>query len=246
MRNLLITSLTTCAVVSFVNYSHAADVIYDPAPVPPAPVVEETYDWTGAYIGIFGGAATGDVDYDLGVTGLINLNVGASNSAGGLFGGAQAGFDYQMGSIVLGAVADIAASDIDSELSVSLGGLGSATAKSELKYLGTVRARLGYAMDRFMVYGHGGFAYGETEQSLSVTGLGTLTNDNNDTKTGYVVGAGLEYAAFDNISFQTEYSYVDLGTDSIFSQSFGGGALNLNLDESLDFHTVKASINYRF
>lgn len=248
MRHFLKTSLAACAVVSFAGVAEAADVIYEePAMVAPmAPMEAAPYSWTGGYIGLFGGAATGDFDYDFAMSPAVGGIGDASleNSAGGLFGGAQAGYDYQIGNFVIGAVADIAASDIDTELTASIGGVGSASVSSDLQYLGTVRARLGYAMDRFMVYGHGGFAYGETEQTVSLTGLGSVTNDENDTKTGYVVGAGVEYAIFDNVSFQTEYSYTDLGDDTILSGTVGG--TDFSVDESLDFHAVKAAINYRF
>lgn len=108
-----------------------------------------------------------------------------------------------------------------------------------MKYLGTVRARLGYAaFDRALIYAHGGFAYGETDQEVRAGG--TTLFDDSTSKAGWTIGAGLEYALTDHLSFQTEYSYVDLGEDDVFS---GGG---ITVSEDLKFHAVKAAVNYRF
>ena len=63
---------------------------------------------------------------------------------------------------------------------------------------------MGFVADRALFYGHGGFAYGETEQEISAGGT-TLFSDSTR-KTGWVIGAGLEYAFTNNVSFQTEYS----------------------------------------
>ena len=123
------------------------------------------YNWTGGYVGLFGGVTTGDFSYDAGPAGGPTM-LSAEVSGGGFLGGVQVGYDWQMGAFVAGAVADIAASNHDAEISGTLGGLGSASASSELTYLGTVRGRLGFVADRALFYGHGGLADGETEQEI--------------------------------------------------------------------------------
>src|SRR5690606_15862183 len=112
----------------------------------------QTYNWTGFYVGLSGGAATGDMD-------LFNpFGPGSFPiSASGFIGGVQAGYNWQFqNNFVLGAVADISASNYSAAL-------GFEDAELELIYLGTVRARAGYAWARALVYAHGGFAYGEVE-----------------------------------------------------------------------------------
>ncbi len=61
---------------------------------------------------------------------------------------------------------------------------------SSLDYFGTVRGRLGYAFDRTLVYGTGGFAYGSGSADRSFGGYA----GNDSFRTGYAVGGGIEYA----------------------------------------------------
>ena len=61
---------------------------------------------------------------------------------------------------------------------------------SSLDYFGTVRGRLGYAFDRTLVYGTGGFAYGSGSADRSFGGFA----GNDSFRTGWAVGGGIEYA----------------------------------------------------
>ena len=227
--------LASAAVAAmFCSNAFAADLtVYE---APPAPAVAASYDWTGPYIGVFAGLATGDREYEL-LPGAGGPTIDTEVSASGFLGGAQVGYDFQYGGWVFGAVADIAATNYSADLSVSTGGLD-LEAESELKYLGTVRGRVGYAFDRALIYAHGGFAYGETEQTVDLNGTNLF--ETSQTRTGWTVGGGVEVALTDRISFGAEYAYVDLGTEEIAG---GGGA---GLDETLEFHTLKAMVNFRF
>lgn len=223
MKRILLTAAFSAAVVSG---AYAADAIIEQAPELP---VAATYNWTGAYIGAFGGITAGENDYEFGGTTPTSLDVSSSGALGGI----QLGYDYQVGQWVFGAVADLAFTNHEA----SIGGAG-LEANSELKYLGTVRARAGYAFDRTLFYGHGGFAYGESEYEVKDS-FGTIASGDKS-RTGFTVGAGIEYAFTDQISFQTEYSYVDLGKDDIYSD------VSLTAREDLSFHMIKAAVNFRF
>ena len=239
--------LASAALVAFSAPSIAADaVIYEPTPA--APMAERfAYDWTGFYLGGFGGVATGDFDYSAGLVG-DPAALFLDTSAGGAFGGVQAGYDHQIGSWVFGAVADIAKTNIDNGLSVAVPGLGSVSAESELEYLGSVRARAGYAFDRALVYAHGGWAYGRTEQTVSVTDdLGVTDSISGRTnRNGWTVGAGVEYAITDAVSFGTEYAYTDLGNKDVFVGDALGLGADQYINEDVQFHTIRASVNFRF
>ena len=96
---------------------------------------------------------------------------------------------------------------------------------STINYIGTVRARAGYAWDRFLVYGTGGFAYGQVTSSASVTvaaggGGGSITGSETSGRVGWTVGGGFEYAITPNFTVKTEYLYVNLGTPTAFDQIF--------------------------
>lgn len=209
----------------------AADtVVEQPAPMP------ERFGWTGGYVGLIGGIGGSSHDFGLGPTGGAALANASVTGNGGFIGG-QIGYDWQIGSFVVGGVADIAASNIGASLNAAVLGVA-VSASSRIEYLGTVRARLGYSWDRVLIYGHGGFAYGGARQNIAAAGV-TLFNGR-QSKTGWTIGAGVEFAAFDNVSIGAEYGYVDLGRSNVFT---GGGA---TVTERITAHTGKLSINYRF
>jgi len=243
MKSILPVSAVT-ALLFGVASAYAADLsTYEPVPEAPTPAA--AYDWSGPYIGVFGGLTTGDFEYDIGPVGgpaAVNIDISAS----GFIGGAQVGYDWQSGNWVFGAVADIAATNHSAEINISAPIVGpgvGANLESELKYLGTVRGRVGYAWDRALLYAHGGFAYGKTEQSIDVFGINVFNEE--QTRTGWTAGVGFEFAVTDRLSLGTEYSYVDLGSEEVFRLG-GAAAPAIVFNEDLAFHTLKAAINFRF
>lgn len=183
--------------------AHAADLAY-PAPAAYA-APAPVFSWTGFYVGGNAGYGWGTADY--------------SDDTDGFLGGVQAGYNWQVGQVVFGLETDIQASNIESP-------------NFTLDYFGTIRARLGFAMDQFLVYGTGGFAYGSG--SYEVLGL-----TNSQTQTGWTIGAGGEYAFAPNWSARVEYLYVDLG-----SQNFD--TITGPVDVGTDANIVRLGVNYRF
>ena len=225
-------AIAAAAAALLTTTAFAADlgVISQPAPVGFEPV----NNWTGFYAGIFGGI--GAADFDLVPVGIP---AGFLSTGRGALGGVQVGYDYQIESFVLGAVADIALSGVEGRS--TFGGLGGFEYVSRLDYLGTVRARAGFLpTDDLLVYAHGGFAYGRSTPSINAGGIpapGFVATN----RTGWTIGAGLEYAVTENISLQTEYAYTDLGSPTVTDAAAPGAAT-----ESLKLHTVKAGLNFRF
>ena len=228
MKLVIATLLSSAALV---GAAHAADAVVYDAPVP---VVIATYDWTGFYFGAYGAVGTGDSDL-FATDGFDAATVDVSASGG--FFGAQIGYDWQNGNFVFGGVADIAATNYGTDVNFNEAFEG-VSASSELNYLGTVRARLGYAMDRTLFYGHGGFAYGQSNQNVWLDGVEIWDDD--VSKTGWTIGAGMEYAFTDRLSLQTEYSYVDLGNSTLFDDG------EFLVEDDVSFHMIKAALNFRF
>ncbi|MFA6154060.1 outer membrane protein [Mesorhizobium sp.] len=222
--------LAAAAVVAISSHAFAADAVVETP-------VGDAATWTGLYFGGFAGGSFGDTDFEAGPSGGPTL-LGLSVSASGFTGGGQIGYDWQVDNFVFGAVADIAFSDYKAKVSAEIIPFGSGEAESKLQYLGTVRGRLGYAWDRALIYGHGGLAYGKSEQTISFNGNEIYSGSK--TRTGWTVGAGIEYKLTDHVSFGTEYAYVDLGNKSIYDDG------DTFVNEDLKFHTIKALVNYRF
>jgi outer membrane immunogenic protein len=233
--------LALIASTSIVGAARAADAVIGSAPEPAPVVASAAYDWSGFYVGAFGGASFGDYDYTLRDIIILDSD---TESADGFLAGAQFGYDHQIGSFVVGGVADIAWANHEGGLDLTVEDPGppvtvvDGNVTSELQYLGTVRLRAGFAADRLLIYAHGGYAFGETEITLS-DGVDTLSLDKS--RDGYVVGAGLEYAFSDNISLQGEYSFIDFGNEVAIRDA----GVDL-LEEELQFHTIKAGVNFRF
>jgi outer membrane immunogenic protein len=149
----------------------------------------------------------------------------------GWLGGVQAGYNWQAGRLVLGVEADIQATGQDGGVivCVALGcpaGSVFATANYSLDWFGTLRGRVGYALDRFLIYGTGGLAVGKisTDYVLGFNGGPQVLFSDDVTRTGWVVGGGVEAFVTRNWTVKGEYLYMDLGDISVF----GGGATTSN------------------
>ncbi|TXN54094.1 outer membrane beta-barrel protein, partial [Methylobacterium sp. WL6] len=133
------------------------------------------------------------------------LAFGGSRGNDGFTGGGQVGYNYQFtpgSGVVIGIEADAQYVDFGqnrNRFSATPGVAGGGilpgnliynpSGLSSLDYFGTVRGRLGYAFDRTLVYGTGGFAYGSGGGRDFGSGV-----SRNDFQTGWAAGAGVEYA----------------------------------------------------
>ncbi|MBZ9821920.1 outer membrane protein [Mesorhizobium sp. CA4] len=214
--------LLATALVLATGTAYAADALQE------APVAA-SYDWTGAYIGVNAGGGFGTFSIDPAGGGPGGFDLSAS----GFLGGIQAGYNWQVGQFVYGVEADFQGSDVKAEIS-----LGGPSLEAKVDWFGTVRARIGYTpVDRFLVYGTGGLAYGH--EKLDTSGLGGGPSFSK-TRVGWTVGAGAEYAITNNWSFKSEYLYTDLG-----KQTFDIGG-PVGADVKVPFHTVRVGLNYKF
>jgi len=242
MMKFILRSATMASVLALgVVGAHAADLTYEPAPVA-APVA---FNWTGFYIGVHGGIGGGNFDSSLGFDDDGTYWDNFSDNAFGAFGGAQIGYNYQFSpNWVAGVEADIAASSIKAKHDENYNGGDFDNAEGHVDWFGTLRARIGYAMDNVLFYGTGGAAYGEVKMSGSY-GNGGDTYESfstSSTQWGWTIGAGVEYGITHNVTLKAEYLYVDLG--SINSNVDFDGYDHASLDAK--FHTLKAGLNYKF
>lgn len=223
------------------------------------------FSWTGLYAGLhvgygFGGEQNVSTVGQLGPN-IANIATGARPGSvdldrNGFIGGAQIGYNWQIGSIVYGLETDISYTDLKDIRAIVTPQINTGLAQSnllntELKYLGTARARLGYAFDRTLVYATGGLAYGEVENSfdmLAPTGIRQFAGTKSDTKFGYTVGAGIEYAITNTISFKAEYLYYDLGKTKINVAAIPGTGVAGGYTATFrgDGHIVRTGVNYKF
>jgi outer membrane immunogenic protein len=165
------------------------------------------------------------------------------NNSGGVVGGGQIGYNYQFSPwLVVGLETDFQGTSIGSGSGNGgwwwWGGNG-----ERIPWFGTVRGRIGITPfdPHFLIYGTGGFAYGEVRHDDFFWGSWGRT------KTGWTAGGGVEWApvSFPNWSVKVEYLYTDLssGGDNGWGWGWGWGGGD---HWHTRFHTVRAGVNYHF
>lgn len=162
--------------------------------------------WQGLYAGVHAGGGFG--------------KVGPANTSG-LVGGAQVGYNVQLNNVVVGGEADLSASGVRNN---------SFTEKTRQKWLGSLRARAGYAVGNVLPYVTGGVAMGTTQ----IKGFNGHTDD---THAGYVVGGGAEMMMNPNMTVRAEYLYYGLE-----DAKYPGGPHGVNNSVNV----IRAGANYKF
>lgn len=237
----------------------AADMSY-PVKAPPMVAVVPVFSWTGFYLGANVGYGWGDGDgyapyWDDSYGVYDNLLTSGSGDPDGWFGGFQAGYNYQFyNNVVLGIEADVDFADMKDSWGFSYNTeddvFVTGSYQTKIDAFGTIRARLGYAYDRFLPYITGGLAWANVKVSGTtvvdfpgdVPGDGIVaiaSGSYSDTYWGWALGAGVEYAFTDNWTMKAEYIWADVGSTS-FSGLFDDN------DLGMQFQTLKVGVNYKF
>ncbi|MDR3375420.1 MAG: porin family protein [Ancalomicrobiaceae bacterium] len=230
MTNFVSRAAAAALFVSMATAASAADLgrpVKAPEPYPQT-IAAYGFSWTGAYVGANIGA---------------NLAHGVAGDSSGVIGGLQAGYLWQTGQFVYGLEADVSLGNNSKSTSFSdavLGGVS--TQRDRIDWNTSYRGRLGYAFDRFLVYGTGGLALANIESRFSNTNNGvTVTDKNTNFRAGWSLGAGLEYAITNNVTVRGEYLHNGFGH---YNVNYGGNGVSVrqNIDENL----LRVGVNYKF
>ena len=238
MKRYLGWALASAALVGSFGVASAADMAVKA--LPPAPMA--VYNWTGFYVGVNGG---GGWNTWTGVGGVVaGPGVNSVNGSGGLAGGAVGG-NYQFGNVVLGLEGTYDWADISNTQS---GALGPGTLNLVIKndYIATVAGRVGYAFDRVLIYGKGGAAFTRDKLNATLTGPAPGTAAGAFDRTGWLAGAGVEWAFYGNWSVKAEYDYMGFGTITEGNFTTTGGLGVTPATVKLNVQTATVGINYKF
>ena len=236
-----------------------------PAPAP------ECFDWSGFYIGAFGGYKHASVNPDLDATGDWLLfpddaatieNHSADNDdldADGAEVGGLLGFNFQRGCWVFGLEGDGGATFLRDSFDSGTFAMPTASDKSiqqafRTNYLATIGGRIGYSIDRWLPYLTGGAAFGninyETRlHNVNTSGAGFYRagDRKDDDNIGWFVGGGTQYALTQHWGVRVQYEYIDLGSvsfDSPGSAPFDTFSTHSHAD--LHEHNVSFALMYKF
>lgn len=264
------TSMTRIAAAAALTFAATGAAVAADLPTrmaPPAPYVAPVpvFTWTGPYFGINAGYAFSNKEKFTGPAGNTIIG-GTSVKDDGFSAGAQIGYNYQLGGfgfggpgsgVVVGFEADAMYMDTDKSVN-TLNGANATAFRSGLDFLGTARGRLGYAFNQFMIYGTGGFAYGDVNSRVvnTVNGVSNYVGSSSGFNTGYAYGGGIEYAipttSFLNffhssaVTLKAEYLHYDLDSSNLKDSSLNTVNLANGAKVKNDGNLARIGLNYKF
>ena len=260
--------LSTVAIAAISTSAFAADLpsrrappVYVPPPVP-------LFSWTGFYIGgqvgyAFGHDYAREVASPNGAGPDVVYQVGNPN---GTMGGAHIGYNFSTQSLpilgqfagglsslpfiggfggaggVVGVEGDVDGTDYRSTAAFA----GGFYNRVREEITGSVRGRVGIAVDRALFYATGGVAFGQFHEQYGFTGNfgnALITDDLTKTRIGYTVGGGIEYAITTQFSLRGEYRYTNYGRFTDVNSPFTGA---FNTVHKEDQHRVQVGFSYKF
>jgi outer membrane immunogenic protein len=232
MKKLL---LGTAMSLAMVGGASAADLaVYNKAPV---------WSWTGCYVGgnVGGGWSHADVSFTDG-TPVATLN------GNGIVGGGQVGCDYQFaGGWVIGVAGEFEAANIKGSSGPTLTA-PTQQIDSNIPWIATATARLGYAVTpATLLYARGGAAWMRDNADVAVITPFTIAATGSENRSGWTVGGGIEHKFWSNMSGFVEYNYLGFGTRNLTFTgvgAFAGQTVTVAAKENIQ--EVLVGLNFRF
>jgi len=185
---------------------------------------EPVYDWSGLYVGIFGGLVFVETPYI--PIGSDDPEFGGASGLAGFLAGAQ----WQMDSFVLGIEGDWGwgfgetAQNLIDETDFTINSVA------------TLRARLGIVHDQTMFYVTGGGAMADATFDAFV-----LNEDDDATHWGWTVGGGIEHAFSNHVTGRLEYLYASFEEETY--DLLPAGEVEMEIE---DMHIIRAALAYKF
>jgi outer membrane immunogenic protein len=241
--------MASVGAIALAGSAFAADLpsrLPPPVYVPPAPI----FTWTGFYVG-------GQIGYAWGTS---NTNLGDnfgdytsfSTNSDGAVGGGHVGYNMQFNQFVIGLEGDVDGSAINNSIyrDPFIGGVLFIPTNVGVSYglQASIRGRIGYAWDRVLLYATGGVAFARINGDI-YTPFGYDSTSN--LRTGWTLGAGLEYAVSNNWSLRAEYRYAQFGTSNIYASDAYGplaglGAIGAYGSRRINENRVNVGFSYKF
>jgi outer membrane immunogenic protein len=245
MRKVWLASTAAAALIS--GSADAADMAV-PAPVyRPLPVVTY-FTWSGCYVGGNAGGLWARTDWSSAIPGdpSFGADFGRQTVDGGL-GGGQVGCNYQLGGWVLGLQGDYDWSQAGGSSVNAF--YSSLSDQSNIRSLWSLTGRVGYAWDRFLLYGKGGGAWERSDYNILRPGVsGFPVALTAETRGGWTLGIGGEYAFLDWLTGFVEYDYYNFGTNTstFVCATCGFAAANAPINVTISANVLKAGLNFKF
>ena len=190
--------------------------------------------WEGFYVGLNAGGLWGNTSAAITEN---NTGGGFMGNSGGFEGGAQGGYNWLLGPVLLGG-------EVDFQGSTNNGGLGGGAgpsmiaATTTLPWFSTFRARAGYPVGSVMPYVTAGAVWGEQTIAGYDTAVGAF-NASNDFWT-YTVGAGVEGHVSDQWTAKLEYLWIGTPDTPLATPA------TTSINERSIGDVIRVGLNYHF
>lgn len=198
--------------------------------------------FSGFYGGVHGAYATLEsrlTDRDFFTTEITH------NESSLAFGG-SVGFNVQKCSVVWGVVADLSFTDLGSSESYAGAVNPFITVSRSTDWYGSVRTRLGFAIEGLMLYTTGGVAWADFSTTATLNGPPAVSSRLfDDTRLGWVGGVGTEYAWSDRISIVSEALYYGFGNEKTSTDLGFVGAGPFRFDDNQSMWVTRIGINFK-
>ncbi len=266
MQKLGWTAALAAASVALATAAGAADLPTRKSPPPPMVPVAPPFSWTGFYVGatvggVWGtGTASANATYNGQVLGSAYIPTSLGNGSSGWLGGGEVGYNYQMGSAVVGVEDDLqwvtnskSATYTGATLGPPINGNLTTTLSSRLNL-----ARHDPSAPRLLADARQPSAALRRRRSRLRRRLGLDQLDRSERRHllrlqwrdpgGLGGGVGAEYALTYNWTIKAEYLYYDLGTYNYYTTGSGPVASNLTFNAKVnpEGSIARVGVNYKF
>jgi outer membrane immunogenic protein len=239
----------------------AADMAVRAPPAAPPPY--QVYSWTGFYVGIEagGGWASSTSTVVTSISATANNPPGTqfpSQDYSGALGGFYGGYNYQFNQFVVGVDGDWTWASLTANDSVVavLPPHDIGFRNDKIDWVATATGRVGYAVDKWLFFGKGGWAWaqfsGSTADQTLVGGVPVAFSTSQETRDGWTAGGGLEYAVTPNIIFKLEGDYVKFNTsnfninETVIAGANKGLVVALGRSATSNLTMFKGGLEYKF
>jgi outer membrane immunogenic protein len=169
------------------------------------------------------------VAWDTGTVSDDFFGASISTSSSGFVGGAQVGYNWQISpQFVVGVEWMFDGTSISSDTGAPL------VAHQRIDWVTTLAARFGWTANNWLFYGKAGAGWVHESETLINLANG-FTASSSDTRSGWLLGVGIEYAFAPRWTARVEWDHIGLGDETI-------AGFNL----SRDFDMLTIGVNYRF
>ena len=208
-------------------------------------------NWSGVYVGVHDGFGWGNTDWTFPLEEFYNVDPGDGFSIkpDGFIAGGHILLLRQFRRVVVGVEAAYSKGTIsDDRVGVVTAAFPEDRFETDIRDMGSISARLGYAAGIWQLYAKAGWASAEVQHNAwSGEPVAGVIADVGGRVNGYIVGGGVEYMLTPDISVGVQYDFSRFGAKQYSTLTTGaspGLPFNVEIDD-ITVHAVTSRVSFR-